>query len=1120
MTKYNSQKFLESLLGTQVGQSALPAPTPVTSSFVDYMASKSLGMPSENPVQLGLKSQGSEDHRGVLGKTFGWLSSLGTGVENVFMQGMEGDPLEALRDTTAALTHVVQPVIDLGPLPTPWEDKVSDFTYKYNVLHDADKPASGSLILDKLGVDNKLAKYGGGFIIDVLSDPTTYLGGFGAIAKGGSRAEKVVSEVAEKAPAITLKAEQALLDGKRAAQQAGFAEDVTKIAPVAGAEFGSKVPAYSTPINIGDLPNFGQRMAAAKLPEQVIVKGKINPTAVASSVAKAEQERALVTGPITESLYNDFAKRANDLWATGVTPQKYQQWVSGEYDAIRRASMYAGFTQKEASAVASLIKSHTAVDDIDNLEPFQIIETITPKRAAAILDPAKRAELSSLDWYKVGKAIQRQMGTNGKLDNIANNTMRWWDHNMTTWRGRGFMMPKYRSEFSSGATWAKWRADWIGKIMKEHSPDEINAAYARAQKPLSEIKEDIGLPPKVEDLSKQFRDLVDNILAPIGFTKPGDLTGSLAARAGIEMLDLNKHLKAVGSRFQFKVDKKTGQWLDGVKHVNPASYGTNPAIFLYNLDLAVQRTLAEYNVVDQFATLFGKLPGHAGYDEALHTDVGVHSRIAPELRFEREVGEQFRKLMTDMEKGQWRPGSQSTQMLTTGLRKWKSSVTIYYPAHHIHNLVGDTWLMWAAGHNDPRVFQKSLRILGSERKRYEGAIGSEDLMQLQKMIDGEGFKDGWALTEGRAIISNKFKANISADEYYHEALKRGLLLDASRIEDLQGQTLKVFKEQRKGPSGFGDRVAKPFGGKVHNAASTVSEYREHYVRMAHLVSYVEKHLKSSLGKELAKETSPARRSELMEKLFDDAAQEVRKWHPDGSDMSFFEQQYVRNIIPFYSWMRKAVPLLIETMVQRPAKITMYPRGMSALQGALGINTPEGYANPFPENQLFPDWITAGGIGPIGDPESSNPYARFFGALGKNQITPLGQERGYTVIDPGRRSLPAGMIADMLGMGTKEDAWKGLMDSVTPFFSIPADLARNSTNTGAPIWGPGGEGLGSYLLGVNPATTPIQRLSGLGKESQEGTEPGNQEAWVNFLTALGITGTGKYTKSAQYDARGK
>jgi hypothetical protein len=56
---------------------------------------------------------------------------------------------------------------------------------------------------------------------------------------------------------------------------------------------------------------------------------------------------------------------------------------------------------------------------------------------------------------------------------------------------------------------------------------------------------------------------------------------------------------------------------------------------------------------------------------------------------------------------------------------------------------------------------------------------------------------------------------------------------------------------------------------------------------------------------------------------DEAAASVRRYHFDYSELSSFEQDVMRRVIPFYTWSRKNFPLQIENVMRQPGKYTRF-----------------------------------------------------------------------------------------------------------------------------------------------------------------------------------------------------
>lgn len=850
-------------------------------------------------------------------------------------------------------------------------------------------------------------------------------------------------------------------------------------------------------------------------------------------VAQASAARAAQAGYITKQIFDEVEPALAQ--AIRSNPHiKFNQTLDDVAEYMQKRAITQGLTQKEAIAARDAIKNWTGVDEVGSWELHKVVALATPKiakLAAAkqlgkpLTRSQKAAEKEAIQLIR--KAVSREVDhLAGKTTPvaIAERVRLFFATNFTTWMGRGAQWEQLRAAMSPVQAHAKARAEWFSNIAKTHTPAESVNAYRLAQQlsggadisALGTAKER-ALAEKYLEYFEEIWGSSRNLWDPKSgtFKDVTDIQGTVAFRSGLVMTDINTQLKAMGSKFRFKDSTDYKDWRLSWQHVDPQKdFGVNPYLFMYNLDVALHKVLAEYNVVDSFVETYGRKIGDAGFDPLVHTKTFPYgTRVPDDVKFPKEAIEPFAKLLEDYHKGPWIPESKVVRMLMTAQRHWKSAVTIYYPSHHIRNGIGDSWLMWMSGINDPRVFSKSMKVLGTQKERYSKVINeSPSIKDVTNFLEG-----GFRQTDNRKVITGKYGANISADEYYGEALKRGLLLDASRIEDLYGADMMgIFKGVET------NRLAQPLGGKGHAVASAVAETREHYFRIAHIIGYVEKNLPADVGRKLAKTNDPEMRSQLLKKVLDDAADEVRKWHPDGTDMTRFEQM-VRGPIPFYAWSRKAIPLTIEAMFMSPGKIQAYPRGMAALQESLGIETEGGPWNPFPNDQLFPDWMTNGAIGPIGDPESENAFARWFGKLGRNAINPLGQETGYTIIDPGRTAIPFNsMVADYgrdnAGVG---DVAKGLSEQLSPGIQIPADVLRDTTSTGAPISkAEGGEGMFSYGLSQVPQAAPFQRLFGIGKDYQEDVEQGpvNAEALLNMMLASGVSGSGKYIKSAEFQER--
>jgi hypothetical protein len=348
------------------------------------------------------------------------------------------------------------------------------------------------------------------------------------------------------------------------------------------------------------------------------------------------------------------------------------------------------------------------------------------------------------------------------------------------------------------------------------------------------------------------------------------------------------------------------------------------------------------------------------------------------------------------------------------------------------------------------------------------------LDELKNLISPDALKK--AIETGKApsnaskgrqtALTMRNGTNVTNDMVYISAFQEGILPTTRVLEDIPDDVASALER------------FKPLGGRGQKVAHTISEGRDHYVRLAQYVHELKKSGKS------------------FEQASKDAASSVRKWHPDGMDLTKFERNVMRRMFPFYSWTRKAIPLLIESMVATPGKMMAIPKAEYFLQNMLGIETGP-MSDPFPTDQLFPDWIREKGIGPIAGPDSA-------------LTSILGGSPGYSVVNPGNPALDT--ISQLANPG------KMTMGMLNPAARIPIELATGKdTQSGAPISGMDPD----YLIKQLPGLSHAGRISGefgVSDTTKEGSQGYNLQNILNLLTAMGMQNTGPYQKSAEFDLR--
>lgn len=608
--------------------------------------------------------------------------------------------------------------------------------------------------------------------------------------------------------------------------------------------------------------------------------------------------------------------------------------------------------------------------------------------------------------------------------------------------------------------------------------------------------------PAVATMQKMF----ENLFGDSGLAKK--FAGNTAiSRAGINVDHLNKHMNIVGIKdFKFTRDipdpmnpSKTirlnpDQVLDTWKNYIPKD-SKDLRKFVFNMSQAAENSMVEYSTFANLGSLYGSKVAKNGYVQVS----GMHSAING-MHFPKDLVSQIGAMARGID-DMYEPVANSNLMrlYDNALRTWKTGVTIYAPSHHIRNMVGDVFTSYLDGLTNPIYYTKSGHMLQANARRYSDMkTGKNPLTDIlgegreSEIINQIIGNSDARVPKGTRVIATarigKKKFPITIDQAYQMAFRHGLFPHSATIEDLPGsETLMENLADRFHPGKMGPFA--PAKGNVAKGVKAVAETREHFVRGAHYLYALENTKANSL-----------------EELFQKAAQRVRKYHPDGLDLTTTEKKVFRRLIPFYSWNRKAIPLILEGIVMKPTKITSYPKIMSAAQEQQGIES--SVSDPWPDDQLFPDWLSSNVIGPMLPPESG--FAQ--------SIARSPKEVGYTLINPGMPST------DIMTQFFNNPV-KGIENSLTPAIKIPAEMAfGRELQTGAPI-----DDKTEYIDKNIPLLSTISRMTNgaVGTGIVEGgdlkgkeTSAQNLPALINYLTAAGILDTGRYIKGGEFDLREK
>lgn len=225
-------------------------------------------------------------------------------------------------------------------------------------------------------------------------------------------------------------------------------------------------------------------------------------------------------------------------------------------------------------------------------------------------------------------------------------------------------------------------------------------------------------------------------------------------------------------------------------------------------------------------------------------------------------------------------------------RIWKTQATMIRPGFHVRNMLGDVFLNFEAGVQNPHRYTQALRLLRNPDTK---------------------LRIGHTTFTGKEIRS-----------FY---------------EDM-GLSSSFYRDELYSPN----TVKKTPIDVIRNA----SEARENYTRFVNfidaLVSYGKK---IPPGPNASLNTNPK-----LKKAAEEAARRVRKYNFDYSDLTEFEKTVMKRMMPFYTFARKNLPLQIEMILTKPGRINTIPKTFTAVERLLGTDVPQ---TEEVENTI-PNWL--------------------------------------------------------------------------------------------------------------------------------------------------------------------
>lgn len=259
------------------------------------------------------------------------------------------------------------------------------------------------------------------------------------------------------------------------------------------------------------------------------------------------------------------------------------------------------------------------------------------------------------------------------------------------------------------------------------------------------------------------------------------------------------------------------------------------------------------------------------------------------------------------------------------LRWWKGWQLFPWPAYHVRNVLSDFYraTVWAG---------------------MSPFDALDNFKMSQKLFAGEVFDI--KMFDGTLVKSTTVRAELLATIGKSQGMTGGAM------EDLLSMATDPFKK-----GGYFDNIRQTWRsghhlrGKVANVSQFITDPVKNpigYLMYEKIAKPWELHIRGAVAIDQIRKGSEA----------GPAAKHALKWLIDYADMSLWEKKYAKALIPFYSWQRHNIPLVIESVFAQPYVYDVIARASKAANDQWGTDMELAVMPEYIKRQVFLRWPTA------------------------------------------------------------------------------------------------------------------------------------------------------------------